>query len=47
MFLKSMIKIQVNLDLRNPNFRFLNRELLDSRKIYIVNLKPVAQKKSR
>ena len=31
--------VQPNLDLRNSNFPFLNGELFDLRKIYVLNLK--------
>ena len=38
-------EIQANLDLRNPIFHFLNRELFDLRNIYVVNLKTGCSKK--
>ena len=37
--------LQVNLDLRDSIFSFLNRELFDLRKIYVVNLKTGCPKK--
>ena len=37
--------VQENLDLRKSIFSFLDRELFDSRKIYVVNLKTGFPKK--
>ena len=37
--------IQANLDLRNPMFSFLNRQLVDLTKIYVLNLKTDRLKK--
>ena len=39
------LAIQANLDLRNSIFPFLNRELFDLRKIYVLNLKTGRPKK--
>ena len=43
--MKLWLLVQANLDLRNPIFPFLNRELFDLRKIYVVNLKTGRPKK--
>ena len=40
-----MYVILANLNLRNPIFPFLNRELIDLRNIYVVNLKTGHSKK--
>ena len=40
-----LILVQANLDLRNSIFPFLNRELFDLRKIYVLNLKTGRPKK--
>ena len=38
-------KVQANLDLRNSIIPFLNPVMLHSRKIYVLDAKPVVQKK--